>query len=141
MKYPAIWIAKEGSMGVTDEPMTSCSWIGYKNGFFRDLLFYDSGGEVWRAEEVILKRTPSFLDRILNRKLHFELRISGPEKPRINDIADQLCNNVDNNSDDIYNQFVEHDKLKYLFRSAETPEKLIHFVKTLGSEMEEDESV
>jgi hypothetical protein len=138
MKYPAIWIAKEGSMGVIDEPMTSCSWVGYKNGFFRDLLFYDSVGEAWRVEEVILKRSPRFLDRIFNRKLHFEMRISGLGKPRINDIADQLCNIVDKATDDIYNQFVEHDKLKYLFCSAETPEVLIHYVHTLGSDIEEN---
>ena len=138
MKYPAIWIAKEGSIGAIDEPMTSCSWLGYKKGFFRDLLFYDSAGDAWRVEEVILKRRPNILDRILNRKLHFDMRTSGPEKCGLRDMADQLCNHLGKDPGDLYCQFLEHEELKRLFRSAETPEKLIHYVQTLGSNVEEE---
>ena len=56
----------------------------------------------------------------------------------LSDLADVLCKVVDEDPDDLYDQWVSHEELKELFRSAVTFDRLTHLVETLG--LEDDET-
>jgi hypothetical protein len=135
MKYPAILIGKDGSIEVIDEPMKSCSWLGFKNGYFNDLLMFDSNGESWKVDEVVIIGKPSFIDKTFNRKLNIKLSLNGPIKYNINNIAAKLCECVDKDPGDLYCQYVEHEVLKSLFRSSVNPSMLINHARNLGSDI------
>ena len=134
MKLPALWIAAEGTFQVTDEPLTSCSYVAYRNGFFRNLCLVDAAGDCWVVTDAALERTPNLLDRLLNRGLKVELRLSGPERRPLSEIAEKLCACVDRHPGDVCSQFVEPDQLKRLFRSAQSSEELLHHARMLGSD-------
>ena len=135
MNYPAILIGKDGSIEVIDEPIKSCSWIGFKNGYFNDLLMFDSNGESWKVDGVVITKKPSIIDKTLNRKINIVLNLNGPIRININDIATKLCECVDKDPDDLYCQFVEHEELKSLFRSSGSPSMLINHARNLGSDI------
>ncbi len=138
MKLPALWIAAEGSFAVTDEPLTSCSWAAYRHGFFAGLRFLDAAGDFWVVSEAVPDRPPSHLDRLLNRKLKVQLRLSGPEQRPLGEVAELLCACVDRDPGDLYSQFVEPDELKALFRSARSVAELLHHARTLGAAPERE---
>ena len=138
MRLPALWIAVEGSFGVSDEPLTQCSCVAYRNGFFQGLRFLDAGGDSWVVSEAIFERQPGILDRLLNRKLKVELRLSGPEHRPLSDIAEMLCTCVDRDPGDVYTQFVNQEELKGLFRSAKSVQELLHLTRTLGADLDEE---
>jgi hypothetical protein len=131
-----LWISVEGSFAVTDEPLTSCPYVAYRNGFFRGLRFLDAAGDSWVVSEVIFERPPNIFDRLPNRKLRVELRLPGPEKRPLSEIAELLCACVDWDPGDIYTQFVDPEELKSLFRSARSVHELLHHARTLGADIE-----
>jgi len=129
---PALWIAREGSFDVRDEPATTCSWVAYRNGYFNGLQILDSAGDSWLVTRALPKRPPTLLDKLLNRQIDVELDLSGPELRPLSVVAEQLCACVDRDPGDVYCQFVEHDELKRLFRSARSVEELLLHARSLG---------
>lgn len=69
MEFPALWIAREGSFGVIDEPLDSASYVGYRNGFFTGLRFFDVSGTLWEVLAAVPERPFGLLDRMLNRRV------------------------------------------------------------------------
>lgn len=138
MKFPAVWVAREGSFGVVDAPLTTGSFVAYRNGFFTGLRFFDSSGTEWQVEAAQPKHKPGALDRLLNRTVEMDLRMSPPRQPALAEIAEVLCSCVDRDPDDLYDQFVTHDELKALFRGATSPPELIEKARSLGEGSEGD---
>jgi hypothetical protein len=134
MKFPALWIANEGSFGVIDEPIKSRTYVAYRNRFFDGLRFFDISGDEWIVARVIPGREPGLLDRWTNRQVEVDLQFGPPHRPALSEIIERLCSCVDRDPDDIYDQFVTHDELKALFRAARSPQELIHSARTLGDE-------
>lgn len=132
MEFPALWIAREGSFGVIDAPMNGGSFSAYRKGFFDGLKFFDSSGKTWEVETAVLKRKPSVVDRLLNRRVALDLQMRPPCQPALVSIAELLCSCVDRDPDDLYDQFVSHEKLKALFRTAVSAPGLIQLARTLG---------
>jgi hypothetical protein len=136
MKFPVLWIAKEGSFGVIHAPMKDGSFVAYRNGFFDGLRFFDSSGTEWEVRAAVPKRKPGALDRLLNRRIGMELQIGPPRQPALAEVAELLCSCVDRDPDDIYDQFVTHDELKAHFRAAASAPELIERAGNLGEEAE-----
>ena len=132
MKFPAVWIANEGSFGVTDKPLVEGSLVAFRNGFFDRLCFFDSSGTEWVVERAVPKSAPGILDRILNRRLRVELRFALSREASVAEIAERLCSCIDRDPDDLYDQFVTHQELKAVFRASTTPAELIERARTLG---------
>ena len=134
LKFPAVWIASEGSFGVTDEPLAHGSFLAFRNGFFDGLRFFDSSGTEWVVERAVPSSAPGILDRILNRRLQVELRFAPPCRASVNDIAERLCACIDRDPDDLYDQFVTHQELKAMLGATASPAELIERARTLGQE-------
>lgn len=132
MRFPALWVAKEGSFGVIETPMREGSCLAFRNRFFEGLRFFDSAGAGWEVEVALPKRKPNVLDKLLNRKLEVELRLGPPRQPQVAEVAELLCSCVDREPDDLYDQFVTHDELKTLFRGASSTPELIQLAGSLG---------
>jgi hypothetical protein len=132
LKFPALWIANEGSFGVTDKPLVEGSFLAFRNGFFHGLCFFDSSGTEWIVERAVPASAPAILDRILNRRLRLELRFVLSRRASVAEIAERLCSCVDRDPDDLYDQFVTHRELKASFRAATAPAELIERARTLG---------
>jgi hypothetical protein len=133
MEFPAVWIAEEGSFGVIDAPMESASFVAYRNGFFDGLRFFDSSGTEWVVVGAAPGRKPTWLVRLLNRRIPVTLEMAAPRRPDLADVAERLCACVDRDPDDLYGQFMGQDELKAYFRGATSPAELIHRARTLGS--------
>jgi hypothetical protein len=132
LKFPAVWIANEGSFGVIDKPIVDGSFLAFRNGFFDGLCLFDSSGTEWVAERAVPRSAPGILDRILNRRLQVDLRFGLSRQASVAETAERLCSCVDRDADDLYDQFITHQELKAMFRAATTPAELIEWARTLG---------
>jgi hypothetical protein len=132
VRLPALWIAEEGSFGVTDEPLTRCSYFAYRRGFWQGLRFLDADGRSWIVQEAVVTRRPRLLDRLLNRSIGVSLRLSGPLQLPLPDVIELLCSCLERDPDEVYDQFSSRDELKALFRSARTVPELLHHARTLA---------
>lgn len=133
MEFPALWIAREGSFGVIDEPLDSASYVGYRNGFFTGLRFFDVSGILWEVLDAVPERPFGLLDRMLNRRVAMNVRVDDPTRLPLAEIVDQLCPCIDGDPDDLYDQFVGREELKARFRTAVSPAELIRHARTLGA--------
>lgn len=125
MKFPAVWIANEGSFGVIDKPMVEGSFLAFRNGFFDGLCFFDSSGTEWVAERAVPRSAPGILDRNLNRRLQVDLRFALSRQASVAEISARLCSCIVRDHEDLYDQFVTHQKLKAMLRAATTPAEFI----------------
>lgn len=132
MKYPALWIANEGSFGVADTPLRDTNWRGFHSGFFDGLRFFDSAGTEWVVERAVRTSAPGIFDRILNRRMQVELQFAPPRQASLAEVAEHLCSCVDRDPADLFDQFVTHAELKGMFRSAISADQLIQLARTLG---------
>jgi hypothetical protein len=139
MEFPAVWIANEGSFGVTDKPLAQGSFVAFQNGFFDGLCFFDSSGTEWVVERAVPRSTPGIFDRVLNRRLQVELHFAPPRQTSVSEFAERLCSCIDRDPDDLYDQFVPHQQLKTMFRAATTPAELIELARTLGEDVTSSE--
>lgn len=80
----------------------------------------------------IPERKPSFLDRLLGRRLAIRLALGTPVETPVAIVAEQLCALVEADPDDLYDQVVPHDELVALFRAAKSPMELIDLVRKIG---------
>ncbi len=69
---------------------------------------------------------------MFNRTLTVDLQIGVQGSPAVADVAQDLCNCIDRDPDDLYDQFVSHIELKEMFRAAASAPELIELARTLG---------
>lgn len=134
MNFPALWIAREGSFGVIDEPLDRASYVAYRNGFFTGLRFLDVSGAVWEVLDAVPERPFGLIDRIFNRRVAMNVRVGDPTRPPLAEVIDQLCACVDADSGDLYDQFVSQEELKARFRTSASPAELIRHARNLGAD-------
>lgn len=134
MKFPALWIAREGSFGVIDEPLDGATYVGFRNGFFTGLRFFDVSGTVWEVLDAVPERPFGLLDRILSRRVAMNVKVGDPTRLPLSEIVDQLCACIDGDPDDLYDQSVSREELKARFRTSTSPAELIRHARNLGAE-------
>lgn len=110
----------------------NASVAAIRNGFFEGIRFFDTSGTEWRVESAVPQHRPGILDRVFNRTLTVDLQIGVQGSPAVADVAQDLCNCVDRDPDDLYDQFVSHIELKEMFRAAASAPELIELARTLG---------
>lgn len=129
---PAIAVAPGDSFHVVDalDEMNSATPGGLE-GYYGSVRLFDRDGLSWPVT-AIPEREPSFLDKLLGRRLAIRLELGTPVETPVAVVAEQLCALVDADPDDLYDQFVSHDELVALFRAATSPAELIELVRKLG---------
>lgn len=131
MTYPALWVASDGSFGVTDEPLVEAAYVVFQRGFFDGLRFFDASGREWLVESAALASPPGVLDKALDRRVHVNVQLSSPRPASVVDMAELLCTCVDRVADDLRDRINNLDTLKASIRVATTPAELIERVRRL----------
>jgi len=130
--YPALAVSPENSFMVVDKAPTLCNYLGWRKGYYDGLLLYDSIGRLWRVASSTPTKPPGLLTRLLNRHMEVQLDYDEPVSDGLNEVVELVAHLIDDDSDDLYDQFVTHDELKTMFRSARTPTDIIGLAKNLG---------
>ena len=130
-QYPVIAISPGDSFLVIDEPIVQCSARGWRNGYFDDLVFFDSAGLLWPTH-ASLRNPLSFFDRF-RRAIPVDLDFGKPEMEAQAKAVAMLETLIDEDDSDLYDQFVSRSELKDLFRRAPKPADLIAVARTLGA--------
>ncbi len=133
--FPAIAVAPGDSFRVISglDELSRCNFLAVRNGYFKQLFLFDSHGLVWPVAHAELDRPPSLWDRLLNRRFGVTLQFAEPRENGLEYAKSALCELIDNDPDDLYDQFVPHDELKTLVRAAEDAAALIDTAETLGA--------
>jgi len=127
-----IAISPEDSFLVIDEPIVHCSAMGWRNGYFDDLVLFDSAGLLWPAH-ASLRNPLSFFDRF-RRAIPVDLDFGEPKTGAQAEAVTMLVTLIDEDDSDLYDQFVSRSELKDLFRRAPKPADLIAVARTLGAD-------
>lgn len=133
-RFPAIAISPGDSFLVIDEPIQHCSAQGWRNGYFDNLVFFDSAGFLWptRASP---RKPLRFYDRF-RRRIPVTVHYGQPQpgaQPRAVALLETL---IDEDDTDLYDQFISHSELKALFRSARNAAELIAAARSLGADVD-----
>ncbi|MEJ2109994.1 MAG: hypothetical protein P8Z37_08785 [Acidobacteriota bacterium] len=132
IEYPAIAISKYNSFFVVNKVQASGNVLGWEKGYFEELSYFDSSGRLWPVRKAVLSGKINIFDRILNRPVSVSLEFGNPTENAL-EIAKQLmCELIDNDVDNIYDQFVDRSEFKELILRAKTPGELIRHAETLG---------
>jgi hypothetical protein len=99
--------------------------------FYRDLHIFDSSGALWQVELLGLEKVGLF-HRVFTSTVRARLRVGEPRGDALRTAAEWLCELVDADLDDVYEQHISHQALKARFRACESPRDLIHCATTLG---------
>jgi hypothetical protein len=132
--FPAVWIAREGSFDVVDEPLTVCNYRALTTAFFSNLVYFDSAGLLWEVDRAEPEQPLSWRAKLFNLQFRVRLAFARPIRREPSDVAEVLCTCVDADPDDLYSQFVSHEELKSRFRGARSARELIEVARTLGRE-------
>src|SRR5262245_57070999 len=117
--FPALAIAWDSVMPV-NAVQDRCSVVAWRRGYFRGLFYFDSNGLIWRVVEATPRTQPSLVQRLLNSKLRVDLRLDSPEHANLDEIKGRLVQIIDQDPDDLYDQFVSHEELKSMIRRSTT---------------------
>jgi len=133
-KFPAIAVCPRDSFSVVQAMagLEAASPRGLESGYFERLYIVDSNGDRWRVARV--ETTSARPKGPFGKLIGVQLFLSPPDRPLLAEVADDLCQLVDADRDDLYDQFVTHEELKLLFRSAPTIERLIAVAANLGED-------
>jgi hypothetical protein len=129
-RFPAIAICPGDSFWVVQSMPEGGSPAAIRSGYFNRLYLYDSDGKRWRVASV--EATSARPKGPFGRLIGVQLSLAPPEQPPLSEIAADLCNLVDADPDDLYEQFITRDELKRRFGSAVTCSDLITAAATLG---------
>jgi hypothetical protein len=133
IRFPAIEISN--TFNVVDCITESASTVAWRKGFFTDLAYFDSDGRLWQVTAVPT-RPATLLDRLLNSQIKATVTWVEFNGNGMAEAKRRLCAMIENDPDDLYDQFVEHDDFKTLIMAAATPAELIKLAKTRGAESE-----
>ena len=133
IRFPAIEISNV--FGVVLRLADSGSALAWRKGFFNDLAYFDSDGKLWCVTAVPTRPT-TLLDRLLNSQIKATLTWVQFKGSAMDETKRRLCALIENDPDDLYDQFVAHDDLKKLIMAAMTPAELLKVAESLGAESE-----
>jgi hypothetical protein len=133
IQFPSIAISKNNLFSVVSEVETFCTALGWRKGYFEDLSYFDSSGTLWEVTRANLSKKMTFIDRLLNRRFAVSLKFGEPQENAMELAKQLICESIDNDPDDLYDQFVSHSELKELIKKAKSPKELISIAETLGA--------
>lgn len=133
-RLPAIAVCPGDSFAVVDSvrQLEGASDRALRSGYYDRLYLFDPDGRRWRVET--FHRTGSQRRGPFGKLSEIRLVWSAPDSPSLADVADDLCKLVDADADDLYDQFVAHDDLKALLRSASSAAELVAVASSLGGD-------
>ena len=103
------------------------------DAWLRACRLFDSAGAAWEIAELCPSPVAPPAKRLFGKTLHsVELVVAGAKPYDVSALAVQLCALVDRDPDDLYSQWVPHDRLKELLRGASTPAGLVQTAARLG---------
>ncbi|MEJ2246216.1 MAG: hypothetical protein P8Y80_09115 [Acidobacteriota bacterium] len=130
--YPVIAISKFNSFSVVKEVEKSCNALGWGKGYFEDLSYFDNSGLLWPVIKANLSKKINIIDKVLNRPLSVSLEFGDPRENALEFVKELMCELIDNDVHNLYDQFVDHSELKELIKRAKTPGELIQLAGNLG---------
>ena len=133
--YPAIAVSKGDSFLVISAlcELTTCTPYALRQGYFQSLSVYDCAGLLWPVVSAAPSRPLSVWDRLFNWRITVSVQFGEPRDDAKDIVLELLCGLIDNDPDDLYDQFVSHEELKEKFRAAQTPAELVEIARTLGA--------
>lgn len=126
-------IAISDSFLVVDELFNSCTTLGWRNGYFNSLNYFDSEGKLWPVVEAQPAREIGMLDKIFNKKIQINFKLGEPIIDGLAHAKKLLIELVENDPDDLYDQFISHEELISLINNAKNPNELIAVAGNLGA--------
>jgi hypothetical protein len=131
-QFPGIAVWSGEMFLVTDSlaPLEMTSEAALRSGSFARLYLFDSQGLRWPVAGV--ERTGERPQGPFGKAIGIRLIWAPPQRPLLSEVAEALCVIVAADPDDIYNQFMTHEQLMALFRSAATPHDLIAAAASRG---------
>lgn len=133
IQFPAIEISN--AFSVVDRIADSGSAQGWRNGFFKDLAYFDSAGRLW-CVTAVPTRPLTLLDRLLNSRINATLTWVQFKGDAMNEVKRRLCALIEGDASDLYDQFVDQNDFKKLIMAAGTSAELIKLAQTLGADSE-----
>jgi hypothetical protein len=124
-RFPAIAICPGDSFLVADSlsQLEAASPAALRSGYFDRLYLLDSDGKRWRVARFAI--TSARPKGPFGKLVGVELAFASPDVPLLSKIADALCQLVDCDPDDLYQQCATRDELKARFRASTTTSDLI----------------
>jgi hypothetical protein len=101
--------------------------------YYRDLHVFDSSGALWRVELISVEKV-SLFHRVFVSTVPVRLRFGEPKADALRTAVEWLCELVDADPDDLYDQETSHEALKARFRACTSPKELIDCATTLGGD-------
>ncbi|MBV9850335.1 MAG: hypothetical protein JO250_11720 [Armatimonadetes bacterium] len=140
LRFPVLAVSSDSFIVFKQlSELSTCTRFALENGYYRGLILLDSAGIFWVVKDAAPVHAPSFLDRLLGRRISIQLDIGPPQQASLSSIIKKVCEVIDNDPDDVYDQFVTHEELKEKLRGCRSAEELIRVSDTLGWEdMEQD---
>jgi hypothetical protein len=135
IRFPAIEMSDV--FNVVEKASDRATTAAWRNGFYKDLAYFDSDGRLWCAQ-AIPERHPALLDRLLNSRIKATLIFTEQHLDPMQHAKLRLCGMIENDPDDRYDQFVHSDDLKKLVMSAGSAPQLIEVARSRGAGSEFD---
>jgi hypothetical protein len=134
ISFPAIALSVGDSFLVVNElsAITSCTLSALHHGYYRRFSLFDTEGVLWPVKEAIPERPVNILDRLTDRVIRVTLDFDVPMQGEMSLIVEELCRLIDNDPDDLYDQFLSHEELKARIRGCRSAGDLVHLADTLG---------
>jgi hypothetical protein len=129
--FPAIVFVPKKYFEVVTDVISVATPAAIASGELEGLSYFDSVGKLWRVSHIDAPRL-GWLQRLVNPTVTVLPSFEPALEDQLSSVADALCQIVDADRDDLYNQFVTHEELKALFLEADSPEALIQAALALG---------
>ena len=135
MKYPIIIISGMYIKGYdkSTSKINKSNLYAYTKGFYHNLKIYDSIGNEWSVGEVISKYPINIWTKLLantfyNPKMEVDLKWKEPKQFMYSDLQDTITKIIEKD-DDIYTQYINHDKLIKLISESKSFKELFENLK------------
>ena len=122
MKAPVIVVSDVMWLKRDLRSLGRCNRLAWVRGYFENVRYFDADGHVWRVDSCRPTRPSGRLSRwlthVYNPRMTVELTFAAPTPYALEDLAEILCELVDQDPDDLYDQRNSHEALKRRIRSA-----------------------
>ena len=119
---------------VFDNPPSSvANWLAVKRNRKHPSFAFDSNGRHWEEIWAVDDHSFGLFARIFNmvRPVDFSFKEAAPIA--LAEMTRVLCDIIDNDPDDLYDQWMPHNKVKRHLREQKTPAELVWFAQDLGA--------
>lgn len=129
IRFPAIELSN--TFAIADRVADSATAAAWRNGFFNRLAYFDSEGRLWDVHAVP-QRPMTMLDRLLNSRIAATVTFTQAGGDGMAQAKRRICEMIDDDPGDLYDQFITRDELKRQIMAAATPQELMSIVQSMG---------